>query len=153
MAEWMMKIVLAIEDSKYSDAVTQTLLAQAKPGETQVCVLHVVEPPSLLLVREMGGFEASLEAAWQARQTQAEVLVAKTAQVLRSHALDVTTSIEQGDPKTQIIDKASSWGADLIIVGSHGQTGLERFLIGSVSDAVARHAPCSVEIVRIRRAT
>jgi nucleotide-binding universal stress UspA family protein len=147
-----MKIVLAIEDSKYSDAATQTLLAQARPGETQVCVLHVVEPPSLLLVREMGGFEPDLEAAWQESQKQAEALVAKTVQALRSHGLDVTPSIEQGDPKSEIIDKASRWGADLIILGSHGRKGLDRFLIGSVSDAVARHAPCSVEIVRIRRA-
>ena len=146
-----MKILVAIEDSKYADAITQTLLAQAKPGDTQVYVLHVVEPPSLLLGREMGGFEPDLDQAWQARQTQAEALVARTAQLLRSHGFDVSTRVEQGEPKSQIIDTATKWGADLVIVGSHGRTGLERFLIGSVSDAVARHAPCSVEIVRIRQ--
>lgn len=146
-----MKILVAVEDSKYADAITQTLLAQAKPGDTQVCVLHVVEPPSLLLGREMGGFEHDLDQAWQARQNQAEALVAKTAQMLRSHGLEVTTQVEQGEPKSQIIDTAEKWGADLVVVGSHGRSGLERFLIGSVSDAVARHAPCSVQIVRIRK--
>lgn len=146
-----MKILVAVEDSKYADAITRTLLAQAKPGDTQVCVFHVVEPPSLLLGREMGGFEPDLDQAWQALQNQAEALVAKTAQVLRSHGLEVTTQVEQGEPKSQIIDTAEKWGADLVVVGSHGRSGLERFLIGSVSDAVARHAPCSVQIVRIRK--
>jgi len=46
------------------------------------------------------------------------------------------------------LDAASEWHADLIMVGSHGRTGLDRLLIGSVSEVVARHAPCSVQIVR-----
>ena len=61
----------------------------------------------------------------------------------------MTTAVEWGDPKSKIIDAAEQWHADLIVLGSHGRTGLERFLMGSVSDAVARHAPCSVEVVRI----
>jgi len=56
--------------------------------------------------------------------------------------------LESGIPKVVIIDDAKKWGADLIVVGSHGRTGLDRFLLGSVSEAVARHAACSVEIVR-----
>jgi len=44
-----MKILLAIEDSQCADAILQMLLAQAKPAETEVCLLHVLEPPSLLL--------------------------------------------------------------------------------------------------------
>jgi nucleotide-binding universal stress UspA family protein len=39
----------------------------------------------------------------------------------------------------------------LIVVGSHGRKGLQRFLLGSVAELVARHADCSVEIVRVRR--
>ena len=69
--------------------------------------------------------------------------------MLRSKGLKVTTTVEQGDPKSKIIEAASKWHADLIVVGSHGRKGLEHFLLGSVSDAVARHAGCSVEIVRI----
>jgi nucleotide-binding universal stress UspA family protein len=47
-----------------------------------------------------------------------------------------------------IIKTAKAWDADLIVVGSHGYRGIKRFLLGSVSQAVAFHAPCSVEIVR-----
>jgi nucleotide-binding universal stress UspA family protein len=48
-----------------------------------------------------------------------------------------------------MLDGAAAWRADLIVVGSHGKTGLDRLLLGSVSEHIARHAPCSVEMVRM----
>jgi nucleotide-binding universal stress UspA family protein len=62
----------------------------------------------------------------------------------------VTTAVEVGNPKFIVLDAAADWKADLIILGSHGRSGLNRFPMGSVSEAVARHATCSVQIVRIR---
>lgn len=56
-----------------------------------------------------------------------------------------------GTPEEAILDEAEKWDADLIVVGSHGFKGLDRFLLGSVSHDVAIHAPCSVEIVRSKR--
>jgi nucleotide-binding universal stress UspA family protein len=53
-----------------------------------------------------------------------------------------------GDPKSVILEEAARWGADLIIVGSHGRHGVDRLMMGSVSEAVAVHAPCSVEVFR-----
>jgi nucleotide-binding universal stress UspA family protein len=53
-----------------------------------------------------------------------------------------------GHAEEIIIETAKDWGADLIVLGSHGYRAIERFLLGSVSQAVASHAPCSVEIVR-----
>ncbi len=97
----------------------------------------------------MDGYDRALDAMWEAETRRAEALVTKVADELRSKNLKVTTTVEQGDPKSKIIDAASKWRADLIVVGSHGRTGLEHFLLGSVSEAVARHAGCSVEIVRI----
>ena len=47
-----------------------------------------------------------------------------------------------------ILEEAREWGADLIVVGSHGRRGLERFLLGSVADSIAIHAECSVEVIR-----
>jgi nucleotide-binding universal stress UspA family protein len=145
-----MKILLAIDGSKFSEAAVETVIEQARPRDTQIQVLHVVEPPSLLVTREMSGYDPSLDALWDAETKQAKTLVTKVAKELRSKGLKVTTVVEQGDPKSRIIDAASNWHADLIVVGSHGRKGLEHFLLGSVSDAVARHAKCSVEIVRIR---
>lgn len=144
-----MKIVLAIDGSKFSEAAAQAVITQGRPDSTEIQVLHVVEPPSLLVAREMGGYDRTLDAVWEQETKQAQALVAKVADELRSKGLKASTTVEQGDPKSKIIDAASKWHADLIVVGSHGHKGLEHFLLGSVSDAVARHAGCSVEIVRI----
>lgn len=93
-----------------------------------------------------------MERFQEARAKQAEELVAKIAETLRTKTLKVTATVARGDPKSQILDAARKWKAELIVLGSLGQTGLERFLMGSVSIAVARHASCSVEVVRIRPA-
>jgi nucleotide-binding universal stress UspA family protein len=144
-----MKILLAVDDSKHSEAATRAVLTQAGPQGSEVMVLHVVEPMPLLVAREMAAYEPKLEAARQAQLQQAEALVVRTAEELRSKGLRVTTAVAEGDPKSEIIDRAAKWHADLIVMGSHGRTGVDRFLLGSVSDAVARHAHCSVELVRL----
>jgi nucleotide-binding universal stress UspA family protein len=114
-----------------------------------VRVLHVVEPPSLLVVGDMGGYDPDLEVVWEEETKQAKVLVEKTAETLRSHGMKVTTSVQQGDSQSTIIDASEEWYADLIVMGSHRRDALSRFLMGSVSQAIACHARCSVEIVRI----
>ena len=65
-------------------------------------------------------------------------------------ALEISSKVIEGHTLTEILDEAASWEADLIVLGSHGRRGLRRFLLGSVSNAVASHADCSVEIVRRR---
>lgn len=69
--------------------------------------------------------------------------------MLAEAGFKVSTSVATGDAKAVILDEATQWRADLIVVGSHGRTRLERFLLGSVSEAIARHTSCSVEIVRL----
>jgi nucleotide-binding universal stress UspA family protein len=56
--------------------------------------------------------------------------------------------IAPGSPRIVILEEAEEWGADLIVVGSHGYRAWERFLLGSVSQSVVSHAKCSVEVVR-----
>ena len=144
-----MRILLAIDDSKFSEAAIETVLEQARRHGTEVRVLHVLESPPLLVARELGGYEPVLENALEFQKQQAEAVVAKAAELLRARGVKVTAAVEMGDAKSKILDVAEEWHADLIVLGSHGRKGLNRFLMGSVSDAVARHACCSVEIVRI----
>ncbi len=80
-------------------------------------------------------------------------MLAQAAQTLRPAGFKVTSSVEEGDPREVILNSADTWNADLIMVGSHGRKGFDRLLVGSVSEAVARHARCSVEIVRIHPVT
>ncbi len=145
-----MKILLAVDDSKFSDAAVQAVIAQAKAQPSEVCVLHVVDTPSLLVTREMGGYDSGIEAAWEVQRDLGKELLARTAEAFRSQGLKCSTDVQEGDPKSKIIEAADKWGADLIVVGSHGRKGLQRFLLGSVTEAVARHAHCSVQVVRLR---
>jgi len=144
-----MRTLLAIDDSRFSQAAIETVIEQARPHDTDVRILHVVESPPLLVAREMGGYDPALETALESQKQNAEALVLKAAELLRARGLKVAATLEVGDPKSKILDVAEEWRADLIVVGSHGRRGFERFLMGSVSDAVARHAKCSVQIVRI----
>jgi len=143
-----MKILIAIDGSDFSQAALQSVTARPWPADSEVKVLHVVEPPSLLLGREMGGYDPEFEAVWKALREQAKDLVMKAAEKLRAAKLNVSTDLVEGNPKSQIIDIANEWHADMIVLGSHGRSGLNRFLMGSVSQDVVRHAHCSVEIIR-----
>lgn len=143
-----MKILLPIDDSKYSQAAIDAVISQAKPGETEVRLLHVIEPtpvysegPSWVYYPDYGGVRHD-------QREEAEGLIARAAERLREAGINVTTAVESGNPKVVLIDDAATWHADLIVLGSHGRKGLDHFLLGSVSEAVARHAPCSVQIVR-----
>jgi nucleotide-binding universal stress UspA family protein len=139
-----MKILLAVDDSKFSEAAVQALTGRHKLQGVEARVLHAIEPPAALMVPEATAYVPPMESV-----EEAKALVAKAAGALRSAGINVTTAIAQGNPKSIILDEAKAWGADLIVLGSHGRKGLERFLVGSVSDAVLRHAHCSVEIVRL----
>ncbi len=148
-----MKILLAVDDSKSSVAAVSLLIAQAKTKGTEVRLLHVVEPFPVIAAQKKGSRESpNFVAARLEQRERAKELLARAAERLRSAGFKVSFSVEEGDARSIILEHAETWNADLIVVGSHGRKGLSRFLMGSVSEAVARHARCSVEIVRIRPA-
>ena len=73
----------------------------------------------------------------------------RAAQTLRAAGFKVEAAVEKGDIREKIIDAAAAWPAGLIVIGSHGRRGVQRFLLGSVAEFVVRHAPCSVQVVRL----
>jgi nucleotide-binding universal stress UspA family protein len=90
-----------------------------------------------------------------ALRKQASNIVNGAIQTLKSKLnqnIAIDGQIAPGSPRVVILDEAEDWGADLIVVGSHGYRAWERFLLGSVSQSVVSHAKCSVEVVRCRRA-
>jgi nucleotide-binding universal stress UspA family protein len=83
---------------------------------------------------------------------RAQVAIAAAMDILATAGVRVSESLSVllKSPKEVILDEASQWGADLIVVGSHGRRGIDRFLMGSVAESVASHAGCSVEVARAR---
>jgi len=139
-----MKILMGIDDSKFSGDVLRAIVSQFRTENTEVRVLHVLQPIAPAPPQMAPGYAPELED----QKKPARELVERIANGLRSAGFKVDTAVEVGDIRETIIDSAAEWGADLIVVGSHGQRGIQRFLLGSVAEFVARHAKCSVEIVR-----
>ena len=143
-----MKILLAVDDSKFSEAAAKSLIGQFRLQDAEVRVLHVIEPIVITEPPQMSpGYYPELED----RFPHAQEVIDRVANMLSSAGLRVTKSIAKGDARSIILEEAAKWQADLIVLGSHGRKGLERFFLGSVSEAVARHAHCSVQIVRISK--
>ncbi len=140
-----MKTLLAIDGSKFSETAAQAIAKQFRPQDSEVRVLSVVEPLTTGPTPQMApGYYPELED----QKREAKILVERTAKMLAEAGFRTSTLVLAGDAKMMILDEAADWKADLIVVGSHGRKGLGRFLLGSVSEAVARHSKCSVEIVR-----
>lgn len=146
-----MKILLAIDGSSCSDAAVEEIATRPWPIKSELKIVSVVEPPMLPTVETWVPPTDYIEALEKAAEDQARSILDKASDRVRKGQGDqvlITTEIVRGHPKHAITDEAESWGANLIVVGSHGYRGLTRLWLGSVSQAVASHAKCSVEIVR-----
>ena len=139
-----MKILVGVDDSKSSGDVLRAVVTQFRTENTEVRVLHVLEPIAPAPPQMAAGYAPELEGL----KKPAHELVERIGKELRDAGFKVDTAVEVGDIRETIIDSAASWHADLIVVGSHGRRGIQRFLLGSVAEFVGRHAKCSVEIVR-----
>jgi nucleotide-binding universal stress UspA family protein len=148
-----MRILLAIDGSSFSDAAVVDVAAKPWPAGSEVRIISVVEPPLLPTVETWVPPDDYIESLEKAGQAQADSVINKAADRIhkdQGDGLRVSTAIVRGHPKHAIIDESEAWDADLIVVGSHGYRGLTKLWLGSVSQAVAAHAKCSVEIVRSR---
>jgi len=140
-----MKVLLGIDDSKYAVDIAHAFAAQFRRENTELLVLHVLQPLGLMAPPEMAmGYAPELADLKQ----PAHELVERVAQQLRDDGFKAVTAVEAGDVRECILDSAAEWHADLIVLGSHGKRGIQRFLLGSVAEFVVRHAKCSVHIIR-----
>lgn len=144
-----MRILVAVDHSPHSLAAVETVMARPWPESTKVRVLTLNAPPYVSfapwveLQTTMADFDAEVA-------KHAGELVSTMAARVREKGLDVDTVVREGDPRAEIVDEAIKWNSDLIVIGSHGYTGIKRLLLGSVAQYVVAHAPCSVEVVRRR---
>jgi nucleotide-binding universal stress UspA family protein len=144
-----MKILLAIDGSKHSDAAIQAVTSQIRKDNAEVLVLQVVEPRIFSTPPQMAaGYEPELAEIMKEQFKQAQQAVDRAAASLKAAGFNAKSRVLEAETRTGILDLASEWHADLIVLGSHGRKGLQRFMLGSVAESVARGAYCSVLIVR-----
>ena len=144
-----MKILLAVDGSPHSQDAVDEVVGRPWPSNTTIRVMSAIQPyPPPATEFVIAG--ATSDDIRQQQTTDAERVIDHAAGALKANNLPVETVVREGDPRSTIIDEAEGWGADLIVVGSHGRTGLKRLFLGSVAQAIVSHAPCSVEVVRRR---
>ncbi|MFN0105360.1 MAG: universal stress protein [Bryobacteraceae bacterium] len=151
------KILLATDGSVYAEAAARAIAERPWPARTEVRILSVVE---VILPTMHALFEPPFVHSDEVQKLREEAMaralkaVATAEAILAPSGLIVSESISVllDGAKNVILHDAKDWGADWIFVGSHGRHGAERFLMGSVSEAIAAQAECSVEVVRSRAA-
>ena len=137
-------IVVGTDGSPSADAAVRRAIAVAKGSGDG---LHIVTAfPDAPAYRERIASTARREPI--DLLDVAESVLARSARQAEAEGIDFETHARQGEPAQTIIEVAQEQGADLIVVGARGLTGLERFLLGSVSAKLSHHAPCTVMIVR-----
>jgi nucleotide-binding universal stress UspA family protein len=147
-----MKVLLAIDGSPHSHAAVVEFATRPWPSSAEVKILTVVHSSIPLFVDPAFLVAAAHMEQTLDRRRDAPALVEAAADMVRAAYPDVsvTTKIIEGVPKEAIVEEARSWGADLIVLGSHGYGRVRRVLLGSVAAAVVAKAPCSVQVVRAK---
>jgi nucleotide-binding universal stress UspA family protein len=146
-----MKILLATDGSEYSKAAVNSVAERPWPEGSEVKIVSSMEIPYIPTTETWvlpDSYYKELERVTKERAEAAVKYAAERIESGKASGLEIITKITSGSAREVILDQAESWDADLIVLGSHGYSGWRRFLLGSVSQAVATHAHCSVEIVR-----
>ena len=143
-----MKILIGVDDSPHSKAALEFVKTMKWPTGTR-CVVLSAAPP-LVASYSLGdaGVASWMTQAEQESVQQAEELTARVERELREVGLATEARVVRGDAREALVETALRVGADLMVVGSHGRTGLARLLLGSVASHVVSHAPCNVLVVR-----
>jgi nucleotide-binding universal stress UspA family protein len=142
------RLLIGFDGSPYAEAAVAEVAGRHWPKGTRV---HLLAASSLQ--PHMGDVADSIRKALHRKGPGStpwpwmERALDKAVTRLEKHDLKAKAMIEVADPRYALIQEAKTMGADCVFVGSRGLSGLDRFLVGSISTAVAAHAPCSVEVI------
>src|SRR5262249_32524665 len=142
------RVMLATDGSDCSLAAAQSIADRPWPAGVEIRILSVTEPyASLFHVPFPPGAEGVLRTEAVPRMQRA---IRDAEAVMNDAGLQTSesTSVQMAEPESVIAIEAAKWDADLIVLGSHGRRGFSRLLLGSVSESVALHAGCCVEVIR-----
>jgi universal stress protein A len=137
------RILVPIDFSESSRKAARYACSFAKQYGAEILLLHVVEPvppQPEVAISENGLLANELEEEAAKKLTEWRVRVARQ---------PMKTSVRTGIPQQEIVGIADEHRIDLIILGTHGRTGLAHFFLGSTAEQVVRHAPCPVMVVRV----
>lgn len=141
-----MKVIAPIDGEGNSQAAIDALMGMNWRAGTQIKLLRVVSPADSGTADQEGLSASAVVEANAAAKDTLHGITTELRQLLPE--CEISSEVYPGDPKTLILGVATDWSADLIVMGSRGNTGLELLLHGSVSQEVLNHSPCPVLIVK-----
>jgi nucleotide-binding universal stress UspA family protein len=145
-ADQFKKLLVSTDFSSTAEAALTTAVQLARQTDAELRIVHVYEPPELAY----GGYPyfPVVTAVADAEREKVEADLTARLDDLKSEVSEqgvtVSTGLLSGHPGAQILDEARDWGADLLVLGTHGRRGFRRFLLGSVAERLVREAPCPV---------
>jgi nucleotide-binding universal stress UspA family protein len=142
-----MKIMIAVDGSESSQPVVEFVARMRWPAGSRTLVVSVANAAAGMVAAPFEAAAASAEIeALDVREH--EDLVARASQALTEAGLPCETKVVLGEPASSLVQAVRDEGIDLLVVGSHGRTGLSKLLLGSVSAHAVCHAPCNVLVVK-----
>lgn len=147
-----MRILVAVEDKLFGEAIADFVSKHEWPVDTELKIIHVVEP---IYVNTLSGYPSELVANFHEERMRAAkslVMGIGTRIKTQNQSIALKEDVLEGRAKELIVDTARDWQADMIIVGSHGRSGIGQFFLGSVSMSVLSASPCSVMVVKLPKA-
>jgi nucleotide-binding universal stress UspA family protein len=146
-------VLIGVDGSPDAVAAVHAVVTRAWPAGSAARLVTALDARMCTAIAFM---EPSADMGIAVHDTDAASWMSRTVETLaaplRTRGLTVSSVLKEGDPKHVLLDEAEQWEADSIFVGARGLSRVERFLLGSVSAAVAARAHCSVEVIRPARA-
>ena len=155
-----LRLLLAVDGSSAAGQALRTMVRYFNVASAEITLIHVVEAPWIHLGLDREWFDSPGDGLNRADpeirlerelRLEAEEIIEEAQSLLSRFGLSATSIIEEGNPATEILGHAETGDYDLVVLGAKGLADIKHDMLGSVSTKVARHAPCSVAVVKSGR--
>ncbi len=140
----MKKILVPVDGSQNSYEALMSAKDMAEKFSGQIVILNVQKPASFETSEPVPDYKMDPEAL----KRRGKEVLDKAEELVKGTSAEVKTLFSVGDPAEQILNLIDKEGADMVVMGSHGLSGVRRFLIGSVSNKVLQHSSKPVLVIK-----
>jgi universal stress protein A len=144
-----MKILIGVDDSPHAQAALDFVRRMKWPDGTRAILVSAIRPPVTVYSEIQVPAALQTERILEDQIQYHQEIVSRAEKRLREAGLLTEARVLEGDPREVLVETARSEGVDLLVVGSHGRTGLAKLLMGSVASHVMGHASCNVLVAKL----
>jgi len=137
------KILIAVDSSSFAMNAAKKGFELAHQTNAQVAAVYVIDSAKAIANLDAGILPMDTELIYQ---KEGEQTMKQLAEMFDGPG-DLVHFLPEGNPQEEIVNTSEQWGADLIVIGTHGRTGLAHFLVGSIAESVVRHSKVPVMVV------